>query len=161
MTFNTATQYHTLFSYANILSYLQIHHIIMYYITEIISDTPNANSHQDLYFSTIQQTNDMPRPLLSIHPTLWVSDWLGPEGGRAGVVLRGRGCGWLCAAAVIGSGGAAAESREQAEADEPGAGGAPEEPALARPQEPRVGGIPHQGALPHLRGEEETNTHTL
>ena len=55
---------------------------------------------------------------------------------------------------MIGSGGAAAESREQAEADEPGAGGASEEPALARPQEPRMGGVPHQGALPHLRGQE-------
>lgn len=33
--------------------------------------------------------------------------------------------------AAIGAGGAAAESREQAEADEPGAGGAPEKPALS------------------------------
>lgn len=44
--------------------------------------------------------------------------------------------------AVIGAGGAAAESREQAEADEPGAGGAPEKPALSRPQNAGVGGVP-------------------
>lgn len=54
--------------------------------------------------------------------------------------------------AVFGAGGAAAESREQAEADEPGAGGAPEKPALSRPQNPRVGGVPAQRALPHIRG---------
>lgn len=54
--------------------------------------------------------------------------------------------------AVIGAGGAAAESREQAEADEPGAGGAPEKLALSRPQKPRVGGVPAQRALPHVRG---------
>lgn len=43
---------------------------------------------------------------------------------------------------VIGSGGSAAESWEQAEADEPGAGGAPQKLAWGWPQKPRVGGVP-------------------
>lgn len=51
---------------------------------------------------------------------------------------------------VLGSARAAAESREQAEADEPGVGGAPEKLALRRPQESRMGGVPTQRALPHI-----------
>lgn len=51
---------------------------------------------------------------------------------------------------VLASGRAAAESREQAEADEPGVGGAPEKLALRRPQEPGMGGVQTQRALPHI-----------
>lgn len=55
--------------------------------------------------------------------------------------------------AVIGAGGPAAESREQAEADEPGAGRTPEKSALSWPKKQRVGGVPAQRALPRIRGK--------
>jgi len=44
--------------------------------------------------------------------------------------------------AVIGAGGATAESWEQAEADESGAGRTQKKPALCRSKKPRVGGVP-------------------
>lgn len=43
---------------------------------------------------------------------------------------------------VIGAGGAAAEPREQVEADESGAGRTQEKTALSGPKKPRVGGVP-------------------
>lgn len=64
--------------------------------------------------------------------------------------LGGWGLPFFPSLSVLGSARAAAESREQAEADEPGVGGAPEKLALRRPQESRMGGVPTQRALPHI-----------
>lgn len=56
-------------------------------------------------------------------------------------------------------GGAAAESRGEAEADESGAGGASQKPPDDGPQEPGHGGAPPQRALPHLRENPLRDVH--